>query len=142
MHYARWQGGEADIVQLDQKQKPKSVVEVKWSDLFARKPGDLRSLLSFCETNGLGRATVTSRTVTTSSTLRDIELTFIPASVYCFMIGLTNIMWKHVRGAHPDLMVQWGKDDGRDAPPRDKKGEQQPADPCRPHRRPRMNDGQ
>lgn len=100
LHYARWQGGEVDIVQLDQKQKPASAVEVKWSDQFARKPGNLRSLLAFCEHNGLTHATVTSRTITTRSEVRGIELEFVPASVYCFEIGLISLASKfgHSRG--------------------------------------------
>jgi hypothetical protein len=91
---------------LGQKQKPTAAVEVKWSDQFARKPGDLRSLLAFCEANGLRRATVTSRTMTTTSTVRDVELQFVPASVYCFMIGLKNIMWKHIREANPGFVIR------------------------------------
>lgn len=96
LHYARWQGGEVDIVRLGQKQKPISVVEVKWSDQYARKPGDLRSLLSFCESNGLTVATVTSRTITRNTELRNIALEFLPASVYCYEIGLLNLATKLV----------------------------------------------
>lgn len=94
LHYARWQGGEVDIVQLDQKQKLASAVEVKWSDQYARKPGDLKSLLSFCEENQLRRATVTSRTITTHASLRGVDLEFMPASIYCYLIGFGNITAK------------------------------------------------
>lgn len=95
LHYARWQGGEVDIVLLGQKQKPRLAVEVKWSDLYARKPGDLRSLLGFCEANGLAHATVTSRTAETKAAIRGVDLTFIPASMYCYLIGARNIAFKH-----------------------------------------------
>ncbi|WP_420125611.1 ATP-binding protein [Longimicrobium sp.] len=91
LHYARWQGGEVDIVLLGQKQKPELAVEVKWSDQYARKPGDLRSLLAFCEANGLTDATVTSRTKSAHTNVRGVDLTFIPASIYCYLIGARNI---------------------------------------------------
>jgi uncharacterized protein len=97
LHYARWQGGEVDIVRLDQKQKPASAVEVKWSDHYARKPGDLRSLLSFCEANRLAEAQVTSRSITAEADLRGIHLDFIPASLYCYLIGADNIMLRMLR---------------------------------------------
>lgn len=96
LHYARWQGGEVDIVLLGQKQKPRLAVEVKWSDLYVRKPGDLRSLLAFCEANGLDNATVTSRTKRTKTNVRGVDLTFIPASVYCYLIGAGNIAFKRI----------------------------------------------
>jgi predicted AAA+ superfamily ATPase len=94
LHYARWQGGEVDIVQLDQKQKLAAAVEVKWSDHYARKPGDLKSLLSFCEENHLLRAIVTSRTLTAQTSLRGVDLEFMPASIYCYLIGFGNITAK------------------------------------------------
>jgi uncharacterized protein len=96
LHYARWQGGEVDIVLLGQKQKPRLAVEVKWSDQYARKPGDLRSLLAFCESNGLTKATVTSRTKRAQASVRGVDLTFIPASVYCYLIGAQNITLKWI----------------------------------------------
>lgn len=79
---------------LGQKQKPLMAVEVKWSDVFARKPGDLRSLLAFCEANGLDNATVTSRTARAEKNVRGVDLGFIPASVYCYLIGAANIAFK------------------------------------------------
>lgn len=94
LHYARWQGGEVDIVRLDQKQKPVAAVEVKWSDHYARKPGDLRSLLSFCEANRLGEARVTSRTVTANLEIRGIHLDMVPVSLYCYLIGAATISLK------------------------------------------------
>ena len=70
---------------------------MKWSDQFARKPGDLRSLLSFCEENNLRRAIVTSRTLWTHASLRGVELEFMPASIYCYVIGFGNIAVKRLR---------------------------------------------
>jgi hypothetical protein len=91
LHYARWQGGEVDIVLLGQKQKAEFAIEVKWSDQYARNPGHLRSLLAFCEANGLAKATVTSRTKSARASVRGVDLTFMPASIYCYLIGARNI---------------------------------------------------
>jgi AcrR family transcriptional regulator len=87
LRYARWQGGEVDLVRLNARQKPVEAVEVKWSDAYVKKPGDLRSLVSFCETNGLPDALATSRTQSGAATVRDVQLRFIPASLYCYTIG-------------------------------------------------------
>jgi hypothetical protein len=97
LHYARWQGGEVDIVLLNQKQKAEFAIEVKWSDQYARNPGNLRSLLAFCESNELTNATVTSRTRSVQARVRGVDLTFMPASIYCYLIGARNIAVRWIR---------------------------------------------
>ena len=44
LHYARWRSGEVDIVRLDGRQRPDWCVDVKWSDRYGRRPGELSSL--------------------------------------------------------------------------------------------------
>lgn len=92
LHYSRWDKGsdkgEVDIVCLaTDTQKPSWAVEVKWSDRYCDCPSELGSLLSFCNKNKLGRVLVTSRTRTASCREQNIEVSFLPASIYCYSVG-------------------------------------------------------
>lgn len=87
LYYARWNKGEVDLVNLDATQKASWCLEIKWSDRFAGHPGDLKSLLSFCRTNNLKDAHVTTRTTYESRQVENINLEFIPSSLYCYSVG-------------------------------------------------------
>lgn len=87
LYYARWNKGEVDIVQLNNKQKAGWAVEVKWSDRYAKRPNELESLTTFCRHNKLGLAFVTSQTDFQLVRLTGLSLIFIPASVYCYSVG-------------------------------------------------------
>ena len=91
LYYARWNGGEVDIVDLGVNQKARWVVEVKWSDRFVDNPKELKSLLSFCRTNKLSLAFVTSRTRFKYQETKAVNILFIQASVYCYTVG-ANIL--------------------------------------------------
>ena len=97
--YARWTTGrthgEVDIVGLsDKKQKPVWAVEVKWSNRYFEKPSDLRSLLQFCKKNKLGSALVTSLDKEGVKTEEGVELAFIPAAMYSYLIGVNTLQEK------------------------------------------------
>lgn len=94
LHYARWPNGEVDIVGLTTKQKVNWAVEAKWSDRFFHRPNDLKSLLSFCHTQNLNSALVTTRTSEGERTVSSVKLKFIPASVYCYELGYNIIQGK------------------------------------------------
>ena len=79
------------MVGLDAHQQPAWVVETKWSDWFVSRPQDLGSLLTFCETNRLPRATVTTRTARATLTVSRVTLEFIPAALYCYAAGRSRI---------------------------------------------------
>lgn len=96
LHYARWHDGEVDIVMLGPKQEVVWAVEVKWSDRYCDNPEELRSLVSFCQANKLGRTLVTSRTKTLTAKVKDIAIEFVPASVYCYTVGF-NIVHARAR---------------------------------------------
>ncbi len=96
LHYARWDQGEVDIVNLDEKHRPSWAVEVKWSDRYVDKPAELRSLLQFCETNKLKQVTVTSRTVDSIRVVNGITLEFIPAATYCYTVGRNLVRAKQL----------------------------------------------
>lgn len=94
LYYARWHDGEVDIVHLDRKQKVAWAVEVKWSDRYCDNPYELKSLLSFCQANGLKRVLVTSKTKELSCEVGGIQIEFLPASIYCLVVGYNLLHWK------------------------------------------------
>lgn len=91
LHYARWEQGEVDIVWLSPQQKPSGAMEVKWSDRAFDQTAELKGLLRFCQENHLAEATVTSRTRRGVRRVEGIDLEFIPASLYCYIIGYNTL---------------------------------------------------
>jgi predicted AAA+ superfamily ATPase len=101
LHYARWDKGtdkgEVDIVWLSRTvQKPDWAVEVKWSDRYCDKAGELGSLLGFCRRNNLPGAIVTSKTRTQLLDEQGIHLEFLPTSLYCYTVGFNLVHGKDV----------------------------------------------
>jgi hypothetical protein len=90
--YASWTSGrshgEVDLVGLSKKTlKPNWALEIKWSNRSFEKPTDLKSLLEFCKKNNLKSALVTSLNKEGVKSVNGIELTFIPAAMYAYLIG-------------------------------------------------------
>lgn len=95
LHYARWKEGEIDIVNLDSKQKASWMVEVKWSDRFFSRPNDLKNVIQFCKENNLKQALVTTKTKTGVHTIGDLNIEFVPVSLYCYTVGYNLVKGKH-----------------------------------------------
>ena len=100
--YARWtQGrfqGEVDMVGLSpQNFKPMWALEVKWSNRYFEHPGDLKSLLSFCRTNKLKTALVTTIDKSGSKDMDEMTLHFLPSSLYAYTVGKNTILQKQKR---------------------------------------------
>ena len=91
LHYARWDRGEVDIVHLDPKQRPLWGIEVKWSDRFVEKPHDLKSLKSFGKKHPECQFMVTTRTKQASRNIDGRDINFVPASLYCYLLGYNII---------------------------------------------------
>jgi predicted AAA+ superfamily ATPase len=91
LYYARWHGGEVDIVHLGPKQKPLWAVEVKWSDRYCERPRELESIVAFCQSTGLKDILVTSKTQNVSCKVDDLVIPFVPSSVYCYTVGYNII---------------------------------------------------
>jgi len=94
LHYARWQSGEVDIVNLGRSQEPYWAVEVKWSDHYASHPERLKSLLSFCRATNLRDVKVTTKSVYRRQEISGITLEFEPAAIYCYKVGMNAIRWR------------------------------------------------
>jgi hypothetical protein len=94
--YARWNrgnsSGELDMVGLSNlKLKPVWAVEMKWSNRFFEKPRELKSLLYFCNKNKLKYAIVTTIDIEGIKNIDDIELCFLPSSLYAYAVGYNTI---------------------------------------------------
>lgn len=97
--YARWKDGrkegEVDLVLVDDKSyKPVWGVEIKWSNRYFNKPQELKSLLKFCNANDFHSALVTSIDELGNKEVGQIELTFLPSSIYAFNIGDITLKMK------------------------------------------------
>jgi hypothetical protein len=99
LYYARWKGGEVDLVHCLSVGEVTWACEAKWSDRFAESPRELDSLIAFCTKHSLGDAIVTTRTRTRQVNVDDIQLDCLPASLYCYMIGHNVVRGEPPTGA-------------------------------------------
>lgn len=94
--YANWKvgrkQGEVDIVGIDSARlKPFWAVEIKWSDLYAERPGELESLLYFMPRNNLTEAIVTTKTISKDYQMQCGSLRFIPVACYAYLVGRNTL---------------------------------------------------
>jgi len=94
LHYARWRGGEVDIVNISPDQDTSWAVEVKWSDRYFDRPYDLKSVFQFCHANNLHSIAITTKTRSGTKIVNNVELRFVPASLYCYTVGCNLIKGK------------------------------------------------
>ncbi len=97
LFYARWKGGEVDIVSLGHKMKPSWVVEVKWSDRYYKHPEELKSLSQFCKAHDLPTALITTKTIQESRRIGNTIFEYCPASLYCYGLGYNIITSKKAK---------------------------------------------
>jgi predicted AAA+ superfamily ATPase len=87
-YYARWKGGEVDIVSLSaEKQKPNWAVEIKWSNRYVKSLSKLATLKSFCKKNSLTRTLVTTLNITEIKDDDGLIYDFTPSALYCYTVG-------------------------------------------------------
>jgi predicted AAA+ superfamily ATPase len=94
LYYARWKDGEVDIVYLDGRQKAMWAIEVKWTDRFYDRPRELKNLIQFCHANNLQETAVTTRNKSGEITIDNVNLEFIPTSLYCYTVGYNIVKGK------------------------------------------------
>jgi len=98
LYYSRWDGGEVDIVHLNNIQKPLWCVEIKWSNRFAENPSELKSLKLFCSRNkNIKRPTITTLDVSKDIQHEGIDYHFVPSSLYCYTVGRNIVEGKNLR---------------------------------------------
>ncbi len=93
LYYARWKSGEIDIVWLTKDQKPFWCIEVKWSNRYAKKPGELKNLKKFCLKHNLKKAKVTTIDITKKVDIDGIQFEFEPASIYAYSVGKNLVQY-------------------------------------------------
>ena len=88
LYYARWGSGEVDIVGLNDKQKPKWCVEIKWTNRYVEKFPELKALKAFCTKNKIETVPLVT-TINRDEYIHtsDFECEFMPASLYCYTVG-------------------------------------------------------
>jgi uncharacterized protein len=99
LKYARWKmgrsEGEVDIVLLDNKLfKPQWCVEIKWSNRYFEKPQELNSLIFFCKQNNFNATLVTTIDVSGNKNIDGLNITYVPAAVYAYNIGVNTLELK------------------------------------------------
>jgi len=98
--YARWKEGrnegEVDLVLVDDKKyKPLWGVEIKWSNRYFERPGELKSLIRFCKSNHFQNALVTSIDQLGTKRIDGLFFSFLPASIYTYNIGDITLKMKN-----------------------------------------------
>ncbi len=107
--YARWHGGEVDLVGLSEKNlKPNWAVEIKWSNRFFANPEKLNSLVKFCSENNLKNAVATTIDKTGEKTVGDLTVHFIPAAVFAYNVGFNYLRLNRDRLASSLLLFLFG----------------------------------
>ncbi len=99
LKYARWKmgrsEGEVDIVLVDSKLfKPQWSVEVKWTNRYFDKPNELNSLVHFCKANNFNASVVTTIDQPGNKTIDGLNVTFVPAAIYAYNIGVVTLAKK------------------------------------------------
>lgn len=87
LHYARWKGGEIDMVDLGRDLRPLRALEVKWSDRTAQHPDAIGNVFSFCKENGLTSALATTKTAIANHERDGMQVSCLPASMVCYHLG-------------------------------------------------------
>ena len=91
LRYARWRGGEVDVVYLGQgKQKAEWIGEIKWSDYVGKNPSkefkNLKYLLAKHKT--IEAAFLTTRTIMQHDlVIEDRPVTIWPTALYSYIVG-------------------------------------------------------
>ena len=99
LHYARWNTGEIDIVNVNQKdQQPRWIVEAKWTDEPYFHNSKLASIISFCHKHNLKDALVTTKTINDIKSIQSVDIVLLPSSIYCYILGRNIIQGKAIRG--------------------------------------------
>jgi predicted AAA+ superfamily ATPase len=100
LHYARWEGGEVDVVRMSLR-KPDWAVEVKWSDRPIDDHSRIAPLISFCRQHKMNEALVTTKEAEASSVIDQVHIKFVPTSLYCFTVGHNLVRGGAMLRAYP-----------------------------------------
>ncbi len=91
IRYARWPGGEVDLVFLHRNLQPVMAIEIKWSNKPLSDARQTSSLARFCEKNGLSTALCTTIDQWGERRQNGITIQLVPAAVLAYHYGLTTL---------------------------------------------------
>ncbi|PKM16948.1 MAG: ATPase [Gammaproteobacteria bacterium HGW-Gammaproteobacteria-2] len=93
LNYARWGSDdcEVDLIECNAALKPSLAIEIKWSDRFIDRPGDLSGPLRFAHASGLHEAWITTRSRFARAEHDGVHLRFWPAAVLAFHFGVRAV---------------------------------------------------
>lgn len=95
LYYARWEGGEIDIVSLDKaSQKPNWLIEIKWSNRMVDDERELKNIKSFCLLHKIKEPFITTYDINKLFKTEGLDYKFIPASLYCYMVGRNLVQFR------------------------------------------------
>ena len=95
-YYARWSGGEVDLVFLKRSNlQPYFAAEVKWSDAIVDKRSEWRNLISFGKKHSIARVLITTKTIHRKVVVDGIDVLFAPAAVVAMFFNI----FEHLAGA-------------------------------------------
>jgi hypothetical protein len=83
LHYARWQKGEVDIVNILNNW----CAEIKWSDLVVKDARKLKSFIAYIKQNKISNNTVTTKTISQERIIDDTLIEFLPSALYAYRLG-------------------------------------------------------
>jgi predicted AAA+ superfamily ATPase len=111
LRYARWKKGEIDIVCVDRvNQKPRWVVEVKWSDAPTENHSLLDNLVSFIQQHNVDDAAlVTTKSKKLKLSYKGVEFEMRPSSEYAFLLGkniLLNKPWNEKEAKEESVITE------------------------------------
>ncbi|WP_442847145.1 ATP-binding protein [Leeuwenhoekiella sp. H156] len=90
--YARWSNGEVDMIGIsDSTLKPLWALEIKWSNRYFDKPGELKSLYKFCTESDLNYPIVTTIDKEGEKEHNGLTIQFLPAAAYAFTVGKNSL---------------------------------------------------
>lgn len=90
LHYARWSGGEVDIVACARNsQKPWWLVEIKWSDEAAHEDHPVRHVIDFSSRHRtmMDPPLITTRTIRGERKVAGVLLRLAPCAEYALTVG-------------------------------------------------------
>jgi uncharacterized protein len=97
--YSRWTKGrfqgEVDMIGIsDTDLAPIWALEIKWTNHYVENPQKLKSLLMFCNINGLDSALVTTIDTFNTTEFKGVRLIYVPSSLYAYTVGVNTIKQK------------------------------------------------
>jgi hypothetical protein len=89
-HYARWGGGEVDLVSRPHPaEKPNIAVEIKWSNRIMKTSDPIKNLVYFSKRNKIKEPILLTKAVEGQLLNQDVLIKVYPAAIYCYIVSMS-----------------------------------------------------